>query len=132
MSAASRKGAAFETLIVDGLKARLNDDRIERRTKNGTRDRGDVTGMKAIRGGRIVLELKNHKTFELGKWWDEAQVERGHDDATVAAVVFKRPRITDPMQQYVLMDVETLCRLVEGGPGLDDLLTPDTHTEVTS
>ncbi|WP_433566875.1 hypothetical protein ACQP1O_17800 [Nocardia sp. CA-151230] len=46
-ASAKSAGGAFETLIVHGLAVALEDDRIERRVRNGVRDRGDVTGVRA-------------------------------------------------------------------------------------
>lgn len=129
MSAATRKGTAFESLIAGFLRVRLGNDLIERRAKSGTKDRGDLTGIKTIRGGRVVVELKNHKRHELAVWLDEAEVERGNDDAAVGVVVFKRRGTTDPAEQYVLMTVEAFARLLEGGPSeYAPVVVLDTHT----
>ncbi len=43
-ASAKKAGTAFETLVAGFLAERLGDDRIERRTKNGAKDRGDIAG----------------------------------------------------------------------------------------
>jgi hypothetical protein len=113
-------GAKFERRVAEWLANRLGDDRIERRVKNGTKDRGDVAGVKTIRGGRVVIEAKDHSgEVKYTPWLREAEIERGNDDAVIGCVVVKRAGITDIGEQLVLMNVETLARLIEGGP--DDL-----------
>jgi hypothetical protein len=42
---AKTAGTRFETAIAAALAAALGDDRIERRTRNGTKDRGDIGGV---------------------------------------------------------------------------------------
>ena len=44
-ASARKAGASFESLIA-GYFAAYVDDRIERRTKNGSKDRGDVSGLR--------------------------------------------------------------------------------------
>lgn len=130
MSAASQKGQKFERLIANWFRARLNDDGIDIRPKNGTNDRGDIGGVKTIRGGRVVLELKNHNRHELGVWLEEATLEAGNDDAPIGAVIFKRRGTANPAEQYVLMDAETFARLLEGGAWDEPVIVTDPFTEV--
>jgi hypothetical protein len=113
MSAASRKGAAFERLIADSLAAQLDDDRIDRRVKHGVNDRGDLTGLR-VHGQRVVAELKNQKRMSLAEWVDEAEVERGNDDALVALCIHKRRGKGDPLDQYVTTTVRDLLALMTG------------------
>jgi hypothetical protein len=49
-----KAGSAFETLVSNYLAATV-DDRIERRARNGSKDRGDVSGFRHM-GERIVVE----------------------------------------------------------------------------
>ena len=111
-------GSAFENLVANGLAELLADDRIERRTKNGSKDRGDITGVKTVRGGRIVLECKDVKTLALPAWLREAEVERGNDDAAIGVVVHKRRGTTKPGEQFVTMTLDTFARLLQGGEPL--------------
>jgi hypothetical protein len=115
--AAKNAGASFERSIADWLRARLNDDRIDRRVKNGRNDRGDIAGVRTIRGGRVVIEAKNYAgEYRVAPWLAEAEIEAGNDDAPVGVVVAKKRGTTDPAAQVVFMDLETFARLLEGGP----------------
>lgn len=115
MSASKAKGTRFETLIVNWLRERLGDDRIERRTLTGAKDRGDIAGVRTVGGGRVVVEVKNQARHSLAEWLDEAEVEAGNDDAAIAVVIFKRRGTTKPDHQYALLSTEHLARLLEGG-----------------
>ena len=116
MSKEGRKGASFEQLVADYLAAALDDDRIERRVKHGTQDRGDIAGLR-IRGKRAVVECKNHQRMELSAWLDEAERERGNDDAEFAIVVHKRKGcgVAKAGRNYVTMELETLAAIIAGG-----------------
>lgn len=109
--------------------ARLSDDRIERRTKNGAQDRGDLTGLRTIRGGRVIAELKDYGGRVMVKpWLDEAEVERGNDDAVVGVVIVKRRGIANPADQLVMMTAEAFARLLEGGPDTEPVVVLDPMT----
>lgn len=49
---AKQAGTRFETAIAAALAAALDDDRIERRTRNGAKDRGDIAGIR-LHGQRV-------------------------------------------------------------------------------
>ena len=49
-TSARKAGSAFESLVV-ALLAEHVDDRIERRARNGSKDRGDVSGLRHARNG---------------------------------------------------------------------------------
>lgn len=115
MSKSKQKGSKFEQQVVDYMRDRLMDERIERRTTNGAKDRGDVSGV-MLRGMRVVVECKNCKKMELGEWLEEAEAERGNDDAEFAFVVHKRRGCGEKSfgRNYVTCDLETLCALIAG------------------
>ncbi len=115
---AKAAGSWMERITAEFLAFRLADDRIERRTKNGANDRGDITGVKTIRGGRVVIEAKNVARLDLPGWLREAEVERGNDDALIGVVVHKRRGSANPADQFVTMDLETFARLLDGGVDL--------------
>lgn len=115
---AKAAGTWMERITAEFLAFRLADDRIERRSKNGAQDRGDITGVKTIRGGRVVIECKNTTRLDLPGWLREAEVERGNDDAVIGVVAHKRHGSANPADQYVSMDLETFARLLEGGSPL--------------
>lgn len=113
-ASAKKAGTAFETSLSAYLAEHV-DDRIERRARNGAHDRGDLSGVRAPGGGRIVVEAKNYGGRLLpGPWITEADIERGHDDALAGVVVAKRRGVTDPGAQFVLMTVRDLVALITG------------------
>jgi len=113
-ASAKKAGSSFETLIASYL-AEHYDDRIERRVKNGTKDRGDISGVKTIRGGRVVLECKNQARDNLPAWLREADIERANDDASIGVVVHKKHGSNRGGEQYVTMTLDTFLQLLEGG-----------------
>ena len=110
MSRAKSKGTAFESLIVDELQHQLGDA-ICRRTTTGAKDRGDIHGL-YIRGMRVVAECKNHATMKLAEWVDEAETERGNDDAHIGLVIHKRRGKGKALDQYVTMSVRDLLTII--------------------
>ncbi|MBW1639272.1 hypothetical protein G3H63_09335 [Microbacterium resistens] len=117
-ASAKKAGSSFERAQADYLAAELDDDRIDRRVKHGAKDRGDIAGVRTIRGGRVVIECKNTTRLDLPGWLREAEQERVNDDAAFAVVMHKKRGTTDPAEQYVTMDAATFVRLLEGGPDL--------------
>lgn len=114
-TSAKKAGSSFERAQADWLADRLGDDRIDRRVKSGSKDRGDISGVRLIRGGRVVIECKNTASLSLSAWLREAEIERGNDDAHVGVVMHKKRGAADPAEQYVTMTAETFARLIEGG-----------------
>lgn len=112
---AKKAGTQLETDVAGCLATWLADDRIERRAKNGAKDRGDIAGVRDSHGSRVVIECKNYggKT-DVGTWLKEAETERINDGAIVSAVVFKRRGLTDPLEQGVLMTLRDLVALLDG------------------
>lgn len=126
---AKAAGTRFETRMARWFALRLSDDRIERRAKNGAQDRGDLTGLRTIRGGRVVAELKDHGGRVMVKpWLDEAETERANDDAVIGVVIAKRRGIGDPSQQLVMMTAEAFALLLEGGPDTRPVVVLDPMT----
>ncbi len=112
-TSAKAAGTRFERLIADCL-AKFIDDRIDRRVKTGNKDRGDIGGVRAMGGGRVVLECKDVSRTDLGGWVREADVERGNDDAIAGWVVHKRRGHGDPLDQYVTGTLRDLIALLDG------------------
>lgn len=113
-ASAKAAGTRFESSIVAYLAEHVSD-LIERRRLSGSKDRGDISGLRHM-GGRVVLELKDYGGRHLvGPWLTEADIERGNDDALIGAVVAKRRGTTDPGDQVVLMTVRDLVALLTGG-----------------
>ncbi len=119
-ASAKKAGASFERLIADHLAAVI-DDRIDRRVKTGSQDRGDIGGLRHM-GGRVVIEAKDYGGRLMpGPWIGEAETERGNDDALCGLVIAKRRGTTKPGQQFVLMTVDELTALLLGSRSHIDL-----------
>jgi hypothetical protein len=127
-TSAKAAGSWMERITAEFLAFALADDRVERRTKNGSKDRGDITGVKTIRGGRVVIECKNVVQMALPQWLREAEVERGNDDAAIGVVAHKRHGSGNPADQYVTMTLATFARLLEGGAPDAVVVVPDPMT----
>jgi hypothetical protein len=115
-ASAKKAGASFESLIAAYLAAHV-DDRIERRTKNGSKDRADVSGLRHM-GQPIVIEVieaKDHGgRLEVGPWLNETEVERLNDDAGVGLIIAKRRGYARPESQIVIMTLGDLISLLTG------------------
>jgi len=106
-------GTRFETSVADYLAAHV-DDGIERRARNGSKDRGDISGLRHMRG-RLVVECKDYGgQFKAAQWAGEADVERGNDDALAGVVVAKRRGTQAPQDQWALMTLGELVALLNG------------------
>ena len=109
---ARKAGTAFERLIANAF-AKHVDDRIDRRVKTGSNDKGDIGGLRFL-GRRVVIECKDVSRLNLSGWVDESDVERGNDDAIAGLVVHKRRGHSDGLDQYVTCTVRDLVALLTG------------------
>lgn len=123
-TSAKKAGSTFERQIADYCATALDDDRIDRRVKNGTKDRGDIGGLR-VHGQRLVAECKNTRHESCGKcgrvsglnlpqWVAEAATEAGNDDALTGVVIHKRHGTQDPGKQWVSCTVDDLLALMTG------------------
>lgn len=111
---AKAAGARFERTIADYLRDNL-DDRIDRRVKTGSADKGDIANVRDSHNRRIVLECKDYGgKLNLPEWVKEAHAEATNDNARAGLVVAKRRGTTDPGKQWVAMTVNDLIRLLKG------------------
>ncbi len=108
-----KKGAAFERLVADCLRDEVGDT-VDRRVKTGAKDKGDIGGLRSFFGGRIVVECKNVARTDLSGWVDEADIERGNDDAVAGLVIHKRRGHGNPLDQYVTCTVRDIVALLTG------------------
>ena len=102
----------MERLVADYLAQHV-DDRVDRRVKTGSRDRGDIGGLRHM-GQRIAVEVKDAARLELAVWQAEAEVERLNDDANVAVVMSKRHGRGAPGDQWVHMTLRDFVALLTG------------------
>jgi hypothetical protein len=115
-ASAKAAGSRHETQIAGYLATHL-DDRIERRARNGAKDRGDLSGLRmppSLGGGRIVAELKNVSGLHLTGWYREACIEAGNDDAVLGLLIHKAHGVSAPGAQWVTMTVDDLIVLLCG------------------
>lgn len=112
-ASAKQAGTRFETDVASYLAEHV-DSGIERRARNGAKDRGDISGLRGLFGMRIVAECKNTKRLDLAGWAAEAELERGNDDATAAVVVHKRHGVGDPGEQWVTCTLADFVALLTG------------------
>jgi hypothetical protein len=110
---AKAAGSRFERICADWLRDNL-DDRIDRRVKTGSADRGDIGGIRTIGNGRVVAECKDTAKISLGTWQREAEIERGNDDAIAAVIFSKRHGVGDPAQQWVHMTLRDFVAVLTG------------------
>jgi hypothetical protein len=109
---AKNAGTKLERDQADYLAKHI-DDRIDRRTRNGAKDRGDIGGLRHM-GQRIVIECKDTTRWEPGAWLREADIERGNDDAIAGLVIAKRRGHGQPGDQLVMMTVRDLVAILTG------------------
>lgn len=115
-ASAKAAGSRHERTVADYLAVNY-DDRVDRRVKTGAKDRGDIGGIRlspALRGGRVVAELKDCTRIEIGSWLKEAAIERGNDDAVAGVVIFKRVGYAHPGRQVVMMELDDFIALLTG------------------
>lgn len=115
-SSAKAAGTVMETRTAWYLSEALDDDRIERRAKNGSRDRGDIGAVRTPLGERVCIEVKDVARLDLPGWLREAETERGNDDAAVGVVVHKRrgKGLAQMGEQYVTMSLADFAVLLGG------------------
>jgi len=109
------KGTTAETAVVRFLQA-IGFPYAERRTLNGTHDRGDIAGIPSV-----VIEVKNCARQELPAWIAEAERERDNDNATLGVVWHKRRGKTDPADWFVTMSGAQFAALLREQQGLPAL-----------
>lgn len=115
---AKKAGATFERKVADYLAQHV-DDRIDRRAKTGSKDRGDITGLRHL-GERIVIECKNTTRLNLAGWMNQAEIERGNDDALAGLIIHKRHGNNQPGDQWVTTTLRELTALLNGYREEDD------------
>jgi len=112
-----KKGPWMEARTVEYLNRAFQTNAIERRVMGGANDRGDVAGV-YFHGRPFVIEVKNRTAVTPAQWFKELADECGNADTDMGAVVFHRKGkgARSMGDQYVLMDLRTLVRLL----GADD------------
>lgn len=109
-ASAKKAGSTFERQIADYFAEKV-DDRIDRAVKRGTKDVGDIAGLR-FHGHKIAVEVKNTTKVELSKWAAEAEVERQNLDALAGIVIHKRHGNAKPGDQWVTMTLDNYIALI--------------------
>lgn len=117
-ASAKKAGTTFERQVADYLAQHV-DDRIDRRAKTGSKDRGDIAGVR-IWGQRLVLECKNTTRLNLADWMNQAETERGNDDALAGLIIHKRHGNNQPADQWVTTTLRELTAMLNGYREEDD------------
>ena len=111
-ASAKKAGTQMETLVAKYFAEHL-DDRIERRRLAGSKDRGDIAGLRHM-GQRIAVEVKNTSRINLAAWAQEAEIARGNDDSVAGIVVHKRHGKGQPADQWVTLTLGDFVALLVG------------------
>lgn len=106
MSASRAKGTRWESAIVNYLTGFW--PYAERRTLNGAKDRGDISGIPGV-----VIEAKNANRTQLAEWLDEAEQEGSNADARVSAVWMHRKGKSSAADGYVIMSGRQFALLLK-------------------
>lgn len=101
------RGTAAETAVVNCLQ-RAGWHATERRALSGALDKGDIAGIPLV-----CVEVKDCKSLTFGPWLKEALVERDNAHAEIGVVWAKRRGHLDPKDWFVVMDGDTLMRLLK-------------------
>lgn len=110
MSASKRKGTAWESAVVNFLRAN-GFPAVERRALSGSADRGDVAGVSGW-----VIEAKATRSIDLAQAVDEARTEAANAGASWHAAVIKR-RMRPAGDGYAVMSLAQLARLIAAANG---------------
>lgn len=123
MSKQKAKGTRLETAVVDYMAWALGDNGIHRETLHGSMDVGDIGGV-YLQGEPVTIEVKNTARLDLAAHYKEAEIEAGNKDSILPVLVQKRRGVgIGPAgigQQWAVMTLETLCRLLNHGLPIGD------------
>jgi hypothetical protein len=106
VSASRRKGTAWESAIVDHLRAE-GWPHVERRALGGSKDRGDIAGIPGV-----VIEAKAAQRIELAAWMDELAAEVVNDTADLGVLWVKRKGRASAGDGYIVMRPAHLIALL--------------------
>lgn len=112
-ASAKQAGSKFARLISDWFRAHGHPF-ADKAPLAGSKDKGDVANVLHSDGQPIALELKDRATLALPEWWREAETEAANLGTPYAAIIHKRRGVTDPSQQWCVMDVAMFNRIIRG------------------
>lgn len=107
MSRSKQKGTLAESAVADYLKNTWNT--VERRVLSGKNDKGDIAGIP-----KIVIEVKNQKSYKFSEWLKETKIEQTNAEADYGVLVVKPNGVgvskTD--QWWAVLPLEDLVSLL--------------------
>ena len=113
-ASAKQAGSKWEKDVAEYLDSRLSG-MIERRVRNGSKDRGDISGVQVF-GDRVVIECKDYGgKYEVSTWLTEADVECENDNAAIGVVAAKRRGKGNAGDGVVMMTLDAFTWLLEKG-----------------
>jgi hypothetical protein len=107
MSKSKQKGTLAETAVVNWLQSK-GRKHVERRSLNGSSDRGDIAGIPSV-----VIEVKNCAKMELSQWVTELEVEIANDKADTGTVIHKKRGTTNVGEWYATMPASIWYELIK-------------------
>lgn len=111
-ASAKKAGSSFERVVADYLNENW-DDRIDRRVKTGSADKGDIANLR-INTRRIVIECKNETKYDFNNAVNEARTECDNDGALVGFAVVKRHGKADPGEQFLVATLGDFVNFLRG------------------
>lgn len=87
------------------------DDRIDRAVKRGTKDIGDISGLRWF-GHKIAVEVKNTSKVRLSGWASEVEAERLNLGALAGIIIHKRHGKGYAGDQWVTMTLDNFVALM--------------------
>lgn len=108
-----KKGSAFETALVDHIRAAGLDAR--RVALNGAHDLGDIHVIDSD-GDLHVIEAKNRRGYAVAEAVDQAKIEAANAGSLLPVAVLKRNGIGDIGRSFVVLELDDWLALIGGNP----------------
>lgn len=111
------RGTAFESRVVRFMRVALDDERIERRAKHGSKDMGDLYRIYA-HGFEGIAECKNYASIspkQLDEFKRQTVTERDNADADFSLLIINRKgyRTGASLVYVTLRDLSRITPLVD-------------------
>ena len=108
---AKQAGAAFESLVAQGLRDALGDNNIQRAPRWGAVDKGDIVNLR-VHGKQIVSQCKDVARVDLPAWTKAAKLQCVNAEALAGIVIHKRRGTRNPLEQWVTMTLSELVAIL--------------------
>lgn len=128
-NASKKKGDLFELAITRYLVARGID---AVRTRAGyERDYGDIHIRRSATSvwPAVALQAKNHRAWKLAEWIAALPAQVAEAKALTGALVVKRPGVTDPGRQYVVVELDAYLELLDNAGLTEEVPGVENHTD---